>query len=201
MFGSIFLLVYIFVHFFNIICFRSSITSMITIITGIRGVGKTTCLLKLIEEKKIKGALPLGIMTPAIYNSNGDKVGFNALDVANGENWELGRSDRKLSGPVYGPFSFSGIGFIKANEILEHVLISGSGDVFLDEIGPLELLKSYGFFPNLPLIRNFIINRNLYLIIRPELIDEFVRRFIPKKEYRIVEITPENRDLILKNMY
>jgi len=169
---------------------------MITIITGSRGVGKTTLLLKLIEEKKIKGSFSSGIMTPAIYNVNGDKVGFYALNVADGEQWDLGRSDKKLAAPSYGPFSFSGTGFTKANEILEHTLTSGLENVFLDEIGPLELEKGCGFFPILSLISSFDINRNLYLVIRSELIDEFIHRFISENEYRIVEITLENRDVI-----
>lgn len=169
---------------------------MITIITGSRGVGKTTLLLKLIEELKNKGTHPSGIMTPAVYNEENNKVGFYALNVANGEQWELGRSDKLLSGPSYGPFSFSERGFIRANEVLKKVLSKGSGDVFLDEIGPLELEKGYGFFPILSLIGSININSNLYLVIRPELIDEFVRRFILNNEYKIIEITTSNRDVI-----
>ena len=169
---------------------------MITIITGSRGVGKTTLLLKLIEEQKNKGKHPSGIMTPAIYDKNNDKVGFYALNASNGEQWELGRSDKLLSGPSYGPFSFSERGFNRANEILEKVLSEGHADVFLDEIGPLELEKGYGFFSVLSLISSFDINRNLYLVIRPELIDEFVRGFLAEKEYRILEITMENRGRI-----
>ena len=170
---------------------------MITIITGSRGVGKTTLLLKLIEELKNKGKHPSGIMTPAVYNTNGDKVGFYILNVANGEQWELGRSDKFLGGPSYGPFSFSENGFAKANEILEKVLNESSEDVFLDEIGPLEMEKGYGFYPILSLISSFNINRNLYLIIRRSLIDGFIRKFLPNTEYRIVEITPENRNKII----
>jgi len=167
---------------------------MITIITGSRGVGKTTLLLKFIEELKIKGSRPSGILTPAIYNINGDKVGFYALDVATGEQLEMGRSDKELNSHSYGPFSFSERGFIRANEILKCVLTKGSEDVFLDEIGPLELEKGYGFFPILSLISNFDKSRNFYLVIRRSLIDEFIGRFIADKEYRIIEITPENRN-------
>ena len=170
---------------------------MITIITGSRGVGKTTLLLKLIEELKNKRISTSGIMTPAIYDEDSNKVGFYALDVAAGERWKLGRSDRLLDGPSYGPFSFSERGFIRANEILEKVMTKGSEDVFLDEIGPLELEKGYGFSPILSLISSFDINRNLYLVIRSELIDEFVSRFISEKEYRIIEITLENREGIV----
>ncbi len=107
---------------------------------------------------------------------------------------------KKIVGPSYGPFSFSGKGFSRANEILGKVLSEGTDDVFLDELGPLELEKGYGFFPILPLISSFDINRNLYLVIRQELIDEFIPRFISENNYRIVEITQENRDLTLKKM-
>ncbi len=170
---------------------------MITIITGNRGVGKTTFLLKMIEELKIKGSQPCGIITPAIYDEDNNKVGFYALDIATSEQWELGRSDKLLNGPTYGPFSFSERGFIKANEILEQVISNGSENVFLDEIGPLELEKGYGFFSILTLISSFDINRNFYLVIRLELIDDFIGRFISENEYRIVEITPENRNEII----
>ena len=170
---------------------------MIIIITGSRGVGKTTFLLKLISELKNKDSHPSGILTPAIYNKDGDKVGFYAFDVNTDEKWELGRSDKLLNGPSYGPFSFSENGFVKANEILEKVLSEGSEDVFIDEIGPLELEKGYGFSPVLYLISSFNIDRNLYLVIRRSLIDKFVSRFIADKEYRIIEITPENRNKII----
>jgi len=184
------------VYSFNIFSFRNSIACMITIITGSRGVGKTTLLLKLIEELKKNGTPPSGIMTPAIFDENNNKVGFYALDVAAGERWELGRSDKLLEGPSYGPFSFSEIGFIKANGILEKVLVEGPPDIILDEIGPLELEKGYGFSPILSLISSFKKSRNLYLVIRPKLIDKFASRFLELKEYRIIEITPGNRDVI-----
>ena len=169
---------------------------MITIITGNRAAGKTTVLLNFIKEQKNKSKSVFGIMTPGIYDEDKNKIGFVALDICSGESWELGRSDKKLDGPGYGPFSFSGRGFIRANEILKKVFTKGTEDIFLDEIGPLELKKGYGFFPVLSLIRGLDINRNLYLVIRPELINEFIRRFISGYNYRITEITQENREVI-----
>jgi len=167
---------------------------MITIITGSSGVGKTTLLLKLIRELKKNGTHPLGIITPAIYDEDNNKVGFYALDLANGDQWELGRSDKDLDGHSYGPFSFSEKGFIRANGILKCALTKGSEDVFLDEIGPIELLKGYGFYPVLSLITSFNKDRELYLVIRQELIEKFANIFLPGKEYKVVEITNENRD-------
>ena len=175
---------------------------MITIITGSRGVGKTSRLLKMIEELKNKGIPSSGIMTPGIYNEEDCKVGFYALDVKTHDQWELGRSDKLLKGPSYGPFSFSEMGFVRANKILENVLSNGPTNVFLDEIGPLELEKGYGFSPVLSLVGSFGIDRNLYLVIRKSLIDMFVSRFIPNNDYRIIEITAENRDSIfLKTIF
>lgn len=170
---------------------------MITVLTGNRSVGKTTLLLKLIKKLKSKGTLPSGIITPAIYNKNNEKVGFYALNVADGKQWELGRSDKLLEGPSYGPFCFSERGFIRANKILKKVLTKGSIDIFLDEIGPLELEKGYGFSPVLPLISKFNINMNLSLVIRPELVDKFVSRYLVENEYRVIEITHKNREIII----
>jgi nucleoside-triphosphatase THEP1 len=169
---------------------------MINIITGRRGVGKTTLLLKLVEEQKKQGSQLSGIMTPAIYDEDGNKVGFYAFDAANGDCWELGRSDKELDGPGYGPFSFNERGFTIANDILKKALVKDSKTVIIDEIGPLELEKGFGFFPVLSLISSLNQNSNLYLVIRSELIDEFIHRFISENEYKIIEITLENREEI-----
>jgi len=167
---------------------------MISIITGRRGIGKTTYVLKMIEEIRTNGNKSSGIITPAIYDEDSNKVGFYALDLTNGDQWELGRSDKDLNGHSYGPFSFSERGFIRANEILKCALTKGSEDVFLDEIGPMELIRGYGFYPVLSLITSFNKDRDLYLVIRPELIKKFTNIFLPGKEYKVVEITNENRD-------
>ena len=171
---------------------------MIYIITGGgRGVGKTTWLFKHIAELKNRGEEISGILTPAIYNSNGDKIGFHAFNAADGESWELGRNDKKLEGPGYGPFSFSDEGFVRANDILSKALYADSGSIFLDEIGPLELKKSYGFSSILPQIGNKKLNCNLYLVIRPELTGNFIQRYISAGNYRIIEITLQNRNELI----
>jgi nucleoside-triphosphatase THEP1 len=170
---------------------------MIIIVTGNRAVGKTSLLLKFIEEQKNKNISICGIMTPAIYDGNNKKVGFYALDIASGEKWELGRSDKVLSGPEYGPFTFCEKGFRRANDILGNVFLEGEEDIILDEVGPLEMDKHYGFFTVLSLISVFNNKRNLYIVIRPELIKEFVKSYLSKKEYRIIEITLKNREIIV----
>ena len=121
---------------------------MITIISGSKGIGKTTFLLKkssaLISEK----TTVYGILTPSLYNEKGIKYGFFALDLYRKEKWELARTDKKLKGPSFGPYNFSEKGFKKANKVIKKGLKQANSTIFLDEIGPLEL--SFGAHLNSP---------------------------------------------------
>jgi nucleoside-triphosphatase THEP1 len=115
------------------------------ILTGERGVGKTTLCLELARGR----AEFLGIVSPAIFDDSGAKVGFSALCLETGERWDLGRSDIPLDGPRYGKYSFSAAGFARAIECLERALRLPDRVVVLDEIGPLEMQHHGGFAPAL----------------------------------------------------
>lgn len=167
---------------------------MITIITGHRGIGKTTCLLKIIKKLRADSVKISGIITPPIYNGKDKKVGFTAYNVETEEMWDLARTDKTLAGPSYGPFSFSKKGLIRANDVLKESLQKKDYTIFLDEVGPLELSKHQGFFPVLPLLTSSKRDLNLYIIIRPELIDIFVNQIILQREHRVLSINLENRD-------
>lgn len=120
------------------------------ILTGERGVGKTTLCLEMARGRPGFA----GIVSPAIVDSAGTKVGFSALCLQTGERWELGRSDADLGGPRYGKYSFSAEGFARAIECLERALQLPDRIVVLDEIGPLEMQQKAGFAPILPLLRD-----------------------------------------------
>lgn len=168
---------------------------MITIISGGRGTGKTTLLLEMIEKLKAGNQAFAGILTPAVFDADGNKAGFDALDAASGSRWELGKTGNILDGPYNGRFSFSNSGFIRANNILKKALTQKIPIVFLDEIGPLELQKKKGFYPVLSLIGHSIETQRLFLVIRPELINTFIREVIPEQAYKIIDITNETASL------
>jgi len=169
---------------------------MITIITGTRGIGKTNLILKFLQELKDSGRIAYGIITPPLFDSHRIKIGFSALNVSTGEKWELARTDKKLTGPTYGPFHFSNVGFTRANEILSGSMKQKKSIIFLDEIGPLELKHQKGYYPSLPLLAETGSAQKLFIVIRPELIERFANLYFPGVQYRIITVTSENRDHI-----
>jgi nucleoside-triphosphatase THEP1 len=169
---------------------------MIIILTGHRGIGKTTFLLKSIAQLKTQGEKISGILTPPVFNDNNEKIGFDAYDVKSGERWKLGRTDKSLAGPSFGPYTFSENGFIRANEKIQENLNQNMTSIFLDEVGPLELSRHRGFFPLLSQFKALNQQQNLYIVIRRELIDQFISNYIPGDNYKIITITEENRDTL-----
>lgn len=167
---------------------------MITIITGDKGVGKTTFILKTIQEIKSSGRTVYGIITPPIFNKLQEKIGFSALNTATGEEWELARTDKFLSGPTFGPFHFCGNGFAKANRELLQNLKLKKEIIFLDEIGPLELKNQEGYYPALKHMKKNTKDQNIILVIRFSLIEKFISTYIPGQKYKILSVTVENRD-------
>jgi len=97
------------------------------LLTGRRGVGKTTICQAVAELARRRGYRPGGVITPAFYacpacpeRSRGElsrracpadwelaKVGFEAVDVGSGERWPLARTDPS-TGSGRGPSTGSG---------------------------------------------------------------------------------------------
>jgi nucleoside-triphosphatase THEP1 len=67
--------------------------SRAVLLTGRRGVGKTTVCQAVAELARRRGYQPGGVITPALYDHNGAKIGFEAMDVGSGERWPLARTD------------------------------------------------------------------------------------------------------------
>jgi nucleoside-triphosphatase THEP1 len=130
------------------------------ILTGERGVGKTTLCLEFARGRPEFA----GIVSPAIFDPSGQKVGFSALCLQTGERWDLGRSDITLDGPVYGKYSFSAAGIARAIQCLQTALELPDRIIVLDEIGPLEMQRGEGLAPILPALAGA---GNLLLVTRP----------------------------------
>lgn len=158
------------------------------ILTGERGVGKTTLCLELARGRP--GFV--GIVSPAIFDDSGAKVGFSALCLETGERWDLGRSDIRLDGPRYGKYSFSAAGFTRALGCLERALRLTDSVVVLDELGPLEMQEDGGFAPALPLLREA---SRVLVVTRPGLA-EAVASLLPGHDARHFSIEGSPHSLI-----
>ena len=83
--------------------------SQAILLTGRRGVGKTTVCQAVAELARRRGYRPAGVITPALYacpeqsrrDSHGVKAGFEAVDVGSGERWLLARTDPST---IFRPF-------------------------------------------------------------------------------------------------
>ena len=162
------------------------------LLTGRRGVGKTTVCQAVAELARRRGYRPGGVITPALYSSHGLKVGFEALDVGSGERWPLARTDRELGGPRVGPYSFDPTALDRALRVLERAISAGCDLLMVDEIGPLELEQGKGFAPILDLLPVEGPAHTL-IVVRPALLDPLLRH-LRDTQCSVFSVTETNRD-------
>jgi nucleoside-triphosphatase THEP1 len=158
------------------------------ILTGERGVGKTGLCLELARDR----SLFAGLASPALFDGDGRKVGFSARCLCTGEQWELGRSDAPVDGPLYGKYSFSAEGMARAIQCLREALARPEVVVIVDEIGPLEMERDAGIAPILPLLAS---SGDLLLVTRPGLTTP-VASLIPKHFTQFFLLAPETGGVV-----
>lgn len=185
-------------------------------------MGKTTVCQAVVELARRRGYRPGGVITPALHNSHGAKVGFEAMDVGSGERWPLARTDplttlrpfdfaqgrlcsgrgsghrQELGGPRVGPYSFDPAALARALRVLRRAATAGCDLLMLDEIGPLELEQGQGFAPILELLPSAMESRptairNLLIVVRPAFLDQLLLHF-RGTECTVFRVTEENRD-------
>lgn len=109
----------------------------VLLITGEPRVGKTTLLMKLVNELRSKGYVIGGMITKEMRGKNG-RIGFVIQDLNTGRRGELA-SIKKISGPRVGKY------FVNLKDLAEigaKSLISAIDEcdfIVCDEIGPMEL--------------------------------------------------------------
>jgi nucleoside-triphosphatase THEP1 len=164
------------------------------ILTGPRGSGKTTLCLNLstgrpYAGRQYSGRTYAGVACPAIYDTEGRKLGFACKCLATGITSDLGRTDRDLGGPRIGKYSLSADGIRGALSCLEVSLSERAVVTVVDEIGPLELRRGDGLSPLLPKLHDA---GDLLLVVRDELIHALAA-YIPEHFRRIFTLSVDNR--------
>ncbi len=108
------------------------------ILTGETGSGKTTFLMKLIEELRGK-ALSLAGFVALSIPGDGPSGSYNILDLVSGKILSLASRKFAKGWKQIGNFYFNPEGIQMGKEILDDPLIINNDLIVIDEVGPFEL--------------------------------------------------------------
>jgi nucleoside-triphosphatase THEP1 len=146
---------------------------MINIITGKVNTGKTRFLQELYEREKHGD----GVVSVK-YFEKGIHRGYDLRHLKSGKEKPFIRlrEDIREDCRVWGKYAFLPEAFDFADRILKN---KGPGPAFIDEIGPLEVLKKQGFYPLLPDL--FRREKEIWLSVREALL-ETLTGILPEHE-------------------
>jgi len=164
------------------------------VLTGQVHAGKTTVCSAVADLAQQYGYCARGILTPPIFDQQGNRLGIEALDLASGERRELARIDRDWGGPHVGPYHFDPAALQWGQDVIARAIAVGCDLLIVDEIGRLELEQNKGFNHILHLLATSVVPRSL-LVVRATLLDTFRRRW-PELEFVTFEVTEGNRDIL-----
>lgn len=109
------------------------------ILTGTQNEGKTTKLLNVYHELKKRNITVGGFAAPGIWE-NDQKIGFNLLNLQNGETLLLATIIPNKDFIKLGKFYFNPETLYYGNKILRDSLNQDQQMTFIDEIGKFELM-------------------------------------------------------------
>lgn len=156
---------------------------MINIITGDIDSGKTRYLKKLYEKDPVGD----GVLSLKHYEE-GHFLGYDLFHLKSKEQLAFIRLKSQLPGNwnekyEIGKYSFSCEGFDFAEKVLKNI---DEGPVYIDEVGPLEILDKKGFYDRL---KELIDKKfDLFLAIRDTLIDALHDEFDLRGKTKIITL-------------
>jgi nucleoside-triphosphatase THEP1 len=156
--------------------------NVVIVITGDKGVGKSTLCRKVIQKIQSRGLTCGGIITFKAPDS-----GINIEDIKTGKLETLASVRKIYSGPRSGIYYFNPEGLRFGQEAIEQ---GASADIlFVDELGHLEV-RGEGFASALPLLNGR--KQPTVVVIREELLPSLLPRFVVQPI--VVHTTIANRD-------
>ena len=163
------------------------------LISGERGVGKTTLCRRAVEWARENSKRVGGFLSVPVYGPSGDKIGIELESAATGERIPLAVvTDRDADVGVY---KFDGEAIRRAVQWV--VEAAGCDLIVIDEIGPLEIEKGGGWADVIPWLRRGDYRWAL-VVVRPALVRR-LGEMLSGEEARCVGtvyVTLENRDAL-----
>ncbi|MCD4752373.1 MAG: hypothetical protein K8R40_04820 [Anaerolineaceae bacterium] len=138
---------------------------------GVREIGKTTLLMKVVPHLIEQGYHVSGVLSPAVF-TNGEKTGINIRNVSTGEERILAirRNDENVQDATPG-YEFNESNLSWGNEILRDAVPT---DVLIvDELGPLEIKFKKGWQFGVEAVESG--DYDLYIVVLREELHTLVR--------------------------
>lgn len=164
------------------------------VVTGPIGIGKTTVCRCVIRSAQALGYIVRGILTPALYDERGEKIGIAICDIASGAERVLARVSDDVQRRTVGMYAFDQEALEWGQRILADAPSARCDLLMVDEVGPLELHRGGGFAVALDLVRENAVPRSL-VVVRETLLEAYRQRLggAPIAAFRV---TAANRDRV-----
>jgi nucleoside-triphosphatase THEP1 len=146
--------------------FLLSKESILTLITGPSGAGKTTFCAEFVVQMQGTGSSVGGFICPAVFEG-GKKIGIDLLNVASGERRRLGLRTYNKGETTVGCWQLDESVLAWGNQILAG--LKHEDIIIIDELGPLELEDGYGYQEALHLLDEGRY-RTAFVVVRPALL-------------------------------
>ncbi|MEM1530498.1 MAG: NTPase [Candidatus Bathyarchaeia archaeon] len=164
-------------------------------LTGPPRVGKTTVILRVVEELRA-GGVKVGGMVSEEIREMGVRVGFRIIDLDSGAKGILAHVSQR-SGPSIGKYrvcleDLEGIGVKAILNACEKASI-----IVIDEVGPMELYSS-AF--KAAVLRALDSGKRVLGTIHYRVSSEFTNLIKGRADTSIIEVTYENRDRLPKTI-
>jgi nucleoside-triphosphatase len=159
------------------------------LLTGTPGVGKTTVLLKTVEQLKLQGVRVGGMISREV-RIGGERVGFEILDLMSGNRGWLAHVEGK-EGPRVGKYrvNLEDVDLVGVEAVLDAV--ESADVVVIDEVGPMELCSErFRVAVTRAVEGERVVVGVVHWKARDMVIDEVKKR----EDLEMVEVTCENRD-------
>ncbi len=160
---------------------------MIYIICGDIDQGKTREMINIYHQQPIKQGD--GFVSKKIFPDNAGFTGYEIVRLSNNETMPLAYLSQYVPpgfDEVYccGPFHFSKAAVAFAETIIDDIMARDLNPVFIDEIGPLELMGN-GFAPLLEKVLK--IGKDVYIAVRNHCVEDVIKKF-NIRDYELITV-------------
>jgi nucleoside-triphosphatase len=146
--------------------FFSNTSAGLWIISGPSGTGKTKLCAEVIAQATGRGLKVGGILCPAVYK-NWTKIGINQIDITSGKCRRLATRSYDANNSTIGCWQMDEDVVAWGNQILNG--LKDEDMIVIDEIGPLEFEKGFGYHEALRLLDEGRY-RTILIVVRPTLL-------------------------------